>query len=170
MDSNIQKFIQELDTKQKKMWESFVIESNFKLDEIENFSNVSGQLDSWCRKPGTRPQWFGWREFSLTTVINDNDDWTIFGTIKFMDNGGKASFSIDLLKSQNLFEVRIGDFYPWRASLSDSNAVSYRTSGNKIIIRAVNVINTNSSYCVLTGMIAAETNTLRSVEMDEASC
>lgn len=136
---------------------------------MEFKDNVTGQLDSYCRPPGRRPLWSGWREFTLTTVINDGDDWTIFGTTKYMDQGTSVSFTIDLLKSQNLFEVRIGNSYPWRASLNDTSAVSYRTSNNKIVIRAVNVISTGASYCNLVGMIGAEASIYKSIETESTS-
>jgi len=126
MNQKLQKFIQNLDEEQKKLWNSYKKDSSFDSNNIEIYDSVTGQLDSWCRPPGRRPLWIGWRIFTLTTVINDGDDWTIFGTTKDMDRGAEFSFTIDLLKSQNLFEVRIGNYYPWRASLSDTSAVSYR--------------------------------------------
>lgn len=168
MTQNLANFIQDMNDEQKKLLESFTNESNVDMEKIEMYDNVSGQFDSWCRPPGARPLWRGYREFSLTTVINDGDDWTIFGTIRD-DRGNRSSFTVDLLKSQNIFEVRIGTYYPWRSSLSDTNAVSYRTSNNKIVIRAINVKSTGPSYCYLVGMIAAEVSKFKSIEIDSTS-
>jgi hypothetical protein len=169
MNRELQKLIQGMNEEQKSLWESYIKDTDLDVKKLEIYDTVSGQLDSWCRPPRRRPLWTGWREFSLTTVINDGDDWTIFGTIKNMDNGIQSSFTVDLLKSQNLFEVRIGTNYPWRASLSETNAVSYRTSSNQIVIRAIDVKSTGASYCSLIGMIAAEKSNLKSIEVESIS-
>lgn len=102
-------------------------------------------------------------------MIKEENDWSIFGTAHSSVGNRRQEFPfvIDLLESANLFEVRIGGRYPWRAKLNDRKAISYGLSSNQIIIRAIKVHSSNVSYCYIAGMIAAETSSLISPEEDD---
>lgn len=156
MSTNI---LETLDISQNELLHQFIDELKLDLNDFFSANNVSGHLESLCYPPSGRPMQTIWKDFNLVTVINAQNDWTIFGNVR--DNrGNQFSFVIDLLESTDKFEIRIGNFYPWRCKLSDTDSVSYRAVNNKIIIRAIKIVSSGPSYCHIIGIIAAENSTL----------
>jgi hypothetical protein len=130
------------------------------LAETNNTQNLVGRINSTCNPPGDRPIGYTWDRFTEVSVINMQNDWTIFAKAFYQGRDWNAPLVIDLMESQNLFRVRIGSFYPWEAKLDDANAISYRISNTKIIIRCLKIYMSQASYCYLDGMIAAESSKL----------
>lgn len=161
-------FLSKFSEEQKELFETYIQERDHNSEDLLVTDSVTGEINSTCRGSG-RPLFKKWNRFDPATVIKEGNDWSIFGTAHSTINNRRQEmpFVIDLLESDNIFEVRIGGRYPWRAKLTDRDAISYRLSGNKIIIRAIKVQSTNVSYCYITGMIAAETSSLKSPEEDD---
>ncbi len=156
-----EEFLKDFSSDQKELFNTYKDEKGDSLGEIIVSENITGQLYAFCQPPRSRPWDCIWRTFKDVTIIKDGNDWTIFGQAKPNVGSAYESIVIDVLESSNTFQIKIGNYYPWKANLNDESAVSYRISGNKIIIRAIRVVSSQAKYCNISGTIAVVSSDLK---------
>ncbi len=134
------------------------LKNTLEIEKSTFTDQVKGRLNMTCMCGG-RPMFIHYTGFRDITVIREGNDWTIFGLAITRDATGTINlpFTLDLLESSNKFEIRIQGQSPYIASLNDLDAISYRISNSKIIIRCVKIVNSRASCCYLAGTLAAET-------------
>ncbi len=108
-----------------------------------------------------RPMSIYWREFTNTMVTKTENDWVIFGQTKCSNRCNVwKPFIVKLSESTNIFEVKIGSFYPYRTSL---NKVNYEAIGNNLIVDFKDVPS-SSGGSKLRGIIGAQVTKENSIE------